>query len=636
MTDPVVSVIIPVCEPAAGLVECLESIAAQTIGPDLIETIAVDDGCGDQVAAALHTHAARLPGMRVIHLPGGDEQPCNAGLTAARAEYVMFLNPEDRLDRRALERMCAMAHAARSDIVVGRIAAADGSTDDHRLWRTDQADVDLFGSGVYDFLERSKLFRRRFLVDGGLRFPRGWGQATDQPFVAAAYLNASIVSVVAEADCVITDTTRFKPPDPVEFLARIDSVAEMIAAHIRPGSRRDQLLARHVRKEVLEWTVAGAWLDDLTGARRRAIVASAKAFIDRWVTLALFDRLPAVHRVMAYCLQHNKLDDLTDVVRHHLFGPVQRATVFDGHLYAGLPLFRNPAAGIPDRCYDITNEVTVAHQLHDVTWCDDRVELTGHAFIPHVDTDGQTITVVVREPRLGTEYRIPARLTPTPRLSGRFHDGQYDYGRAGFTALLDLRRIAGGTTIPDGHWTVSVEVRAHGLQARRPVDDRSTARSVTGHHRLVALPGTPKIIGCARDTAGALCLDVTEVGTSPAELVRLTGTNTQRTAMTVTARGDLAGWPGESVAELCLVRGTTTRTIPASISPDGTGFDLTAAVPSPRLALAPGWWGLGVRLSWPGGRWEVPVRDVTGDQVWLRGRPSMKDVWGRTVADVRA
>ncbi|MGH8876977.1 MAG: hypothetical protein ACRD0P_06515, partial [Stackebrandtia sp.] len=70
--------------------------------------------------------------------------------------------------------------------------------------------------------------------------------------------------------------------------------------------------------------------------------------------------------------------------------------------------------------------------------------------------------------------------------------------------------------------------------------------------------------------------------------------------------------------------------------PCGEGFGVTGHIRASKLLLPPGWWGVGLRLSWGHGCWEVPVHDADGQQLWLRGRKSAREMLGRVRDSVRA
>lgn len=84
------SVVIPTFNHAAYLPDAITSALAQTAP---VEVIVVDDGSTDETAAVLERYADRV---RVITLPhGGPIAARNAGIDAARGEFLMFLDADD-------------------------------------------------------------------------------------------------------------------------------------------------------------------------------------------------------------------------------------------------------------------------------------------------------------------------------------------------------------------------------------------------------------------------------------------------------------------------------------------------------------------------------------------------------------
>ena len=106
---PAVSVIVPVYNMEKYLEECIRSLAEQTL-PD-IELIFVDDGSQDASPRILEAYRTKYPErIRVITQPnGGQGSARNAGIRAARGEYVGFVDSDDYVDRRMYAAMYTKA-----------------------------------------------------------------------------------------------------------------------------------------------------------------------------------------------------------------------------------------------------------------------------------------------------------------------------------------------------------------------------------------------------------------------------------------------------------------------------------------------------------------------------------------------
>ena len=108
VTEPKVSVIIPVYNTEAYLPDCLESVLDQTLRE--IEIVCVNDGSPDRSLDILKKYAALDARVMVIDQDNqGPSCARNAGLNAASGEYVCFLDSDDMLRVDALEKLYATA-----------------------------------------------------------------------------------------------------------------------------------------------------------------------------------------------------------------------------------------------------------------------------------------------------------------------------------------------------------------------------------------------------------------------------------------------------------------------------------------------------------------------------------------------
>lgn len=113
---PTISVIIPVYNTERYLRRCLDSIANQTY-PDW-EAICVNDGSTDGSRAILQEYADRDARFTIIDKPnGGLSDARNAGLEAARGEYINFVDSDDLIHPQTFEIALQLAQRDGSDIV---------------------------------------------------------------------------------------------------------------------------------------------------------------------------------------------------------------------------------------------------------------------------------------------------------------------------------------------------------------------------------------------------------------------------------------------------------------------------------------------------------------------------------------
>lgn len=180
--DLKVSVIIPVYNAVEHLKECLDSVVRQTLKE--IEIICVDDGSTDGSAVILADHVNKDGRFIVLTQQNrGAGVARNAGLEVARGDYVIFLDADDFFAPDMLEKMHARAVASEADIVLCNGRAYYTSSGRYRkvsnYLRTSfvkgmpvfsRCDIPDHILTVTNPVPWNKLFRRSFLLRGGLRF----------------------------------------------------------------------------------------------------------------------------------------------------------------------------------------------------------------------------------------------------------------------------------------------------------------------------------------------------------------------------------------------------------------------------------------------------------------------------------
>ncbi len=108
MTDkdkkPLISVIVPVYKVGQYLDECVSSIVNQTYAN--LEIILVDDGSPDECPLLCDKWAEKDSRIKVIHKSnGGLSSARNAGLKAAKGDYVGFVDSDDYIGKKMYEKL---------------------------------------------------------------------------------------------------------------------------------------------------------------------------------------------------------------------------------------------------------------------------------------------------------------------------------------------------------------------------------------------------------------------------------------------------------------------------------------------------------------------------------------------------
>jgi poly(ribitol-phosphate) beta-N-acetylglucosaminyltransferase len=487
VSSPVVSVVVPVWNVERYLEQCLDSVVGQSIGLDRLEVVAVDDGSTDSSGAILDEYAARFPQVRAIHErnSGGPGRPRNVGIDHATGTYLFFLDADDYLGPEALERLVAMAERNSSDVVLGKMVGVDGRMVPERPFRRNLNRASL--GQVYSTLSVLKLFRRALIERVGLRFAEGLRGGEDGPFTAQAYLEAGVVSVVADYDCYYyrlragSQTKSGAQDDLVGHLERAKGRIELLARYREPGPERDRLMSRHI------WDVLRPfyrpWLR-LEPPERRRVFDLAAALIREWHTERIQVNLPPGQALRAHCLQHGLLAELEDIVGCPARKAFGAPIVEDGRVFARYPHFRD-AAGIPDRCFEVTRRIELKQDVTDLAVVDGALRVAGEAYLSYL---GGSTTVVLRRWPWGSELRFPTEMVPTPHLRNR----DVDYRKAGFTGRIPLDPD-GPSVVSRGLWRIYLEVGPDQVRRRAALQAPKNLRAEPGRPSaqatLVVSPG---------------------------------------------------------------------------------------------------------------------------------------------------
>lgn len=117
MSEPLVSIIIPVYNAARGLAKCIETTRRQTYSN--IELLLVNDGSEDSSPHICRMYARVDARIRVIDKENeGVSAARNDALCAARGDYIQFVDSDDYLAPNATERLVRAAEQYRCDLVI--------------------------------------------------------------------------------------------------------------------------------------------------------------------------------------------------------------------------------------------------------------------------------------------------------------------------------------------------------------------------------------------------------------------------------------------------------------------------------------------------------------------------------------
>jgi poly(ribitol-phosphate) beta-N-acetylglucosaminyltransferase len=528
MSPPDVSVLVPVYNTMPYLTRCLNSLVGQTIGPDRMQIVAVDDGSTDGSGRVLDRYARRHPGpFTVIHQAnsGGPAGPCNRALDLATGRYVFFVGADDWLGRDALRRLVAAADDYESDVVLGKVVGVNSRHIHQDIFARDQVDIDLANSPLPRSLGNTKLFRRDLLDRYGLRYREDMPIASDQPFTLEACYRARRITVLADyvyyyAVRRLTATNVTYLSQPLERLRTAEAVLTFAAELIESGPQRAAVLLHY-----FDHNVARLLGDDFLGLDR-ATQQRLHDGIGRLVAAHLSDdiaaRLGAEARIRTAMTRHGDLVDLLAVIRQDADVGVPDTVIDGDRRFARYPGFRDPTRQLPESCFDVTTASDWPAKLDatSIAWGSvgrgARVlTVTARTPVPDLGAFGvdvltanaeeiPAVASTVARGSMGTAVQIRLGMTDLLAASNPTGQRRCVTARVGDARGADQRSQAGSFDLDGSVGTASASgaapVRAPRLRRMRPRICRRGARwyavgpvvDGSGHLMISVVPLTPR------------------------------------------------------------------------------------------------------------------------------------------------
>ena len=164
------SFIVPVYNAQSYLPDCLDSLLHQDVPHSDYEIICVNDGSKDGSLAVLKTYQETFSNIRIIDKEnGGVTTARNAGLAAAKGEYIWFVDSDDFIKENVLLQLRTAAQSGDYDrLIIGCYIFEDGlSEEEKELSR--KKELPLNGPW-YDSIVVRSLFRRSYLEKHELTF----------------------------------------------------------------------------------------------------------------------------------------------------------------------------------------------------------------------------------------------------------------------------------------------------------------------------------------------------------------------------------------------------------------------------------------------------------------------------------
>lgn len=164
------SFVIPVYNAETYICECLNSLVEQDISKEEYEILCVNDGSWDGSLEILKAYEASYPNITVIDKEnGGVTTARNAGLAAAKGDYIWFVDSDDFIKENCLSRLMSAARETDCDrMIFGGYQFTDFLTPDEQE-RSLRNELPA-NTPWYDSVVWRCLLRRSFLLEHDLSF----------------------------------------------------------------------------------------------------------------------------------------------------------------------------------------------------------------------------------------------------------------------------------------------------------------------------------------------------------------------------------------------------------------------------------------------------------------------------------
>ncbi|HVW81407.1 MAG TPA: glycosyltransferase family A protein [Mycobacteriales bacterium] len=314
-----VSVVVPFFNPGANIEDCLASLRDQTLAAERYEVVLVDDGSTDGSEWRVQRYVDAAPGrFRMIRIPasGWPGRPRNVGVDEARGRYVQFVDSDDSLDPRALERLLDIGLSSDADIVIGKLTS-DFRGLNHHVFRHTVTGRTLLDYPLVDTLTPHKMVRRELLRNHGIRFAEGPRHVEDEHFSMQIYTRARSVAVVGDLACYFYRRRRVAGRNlgdseavAVDYFRDLAAVLDVIEDNIADPNARIPVQRRFYRNEMLG-RLRGPAMASYDESYRREVLDLVRALATSRFTPEVGDGLPFFLRAQSRLMLDGDLAGLT-------------------------------------------------------------------------------------------------------------------------------------------------------------------------------------------------------------------------------------------------------------------------------------------------------------------------------------
>lgn len=478
---PDISVVVIVYNDAERLPTAVQSVLDQTLRN--VEVVIVDDFSSDGSFEVAQGLAATHPGqVRAFQLPensGAGGEPRNLGIQEAAGRYVMFLDSDDVLELNACRNMFEAADETGSDMVSGLCVRLYKDTRNerrnewypwlYRTTRTVSSVTELPDLLVWDTLSTNKCYRREFLIENDLRFPKGMFYE-DLMFIAEAYLAAESITLIPNQvyfwhvhERAENKSVTNSRHDMTNFVHRLE-IHRRIDALLAERGLTDLKLAKDIKFLKHDLVLHLRDLPFRDEAYRREFAALSQEYL---ATLSpeAFANVQPIQAICAYLLQQGDWERLIPAVdtlthRGKISSPLAER---DGRIYwcaehlddeQGRAVLDVTDLGYHDKPLD---KMFLRNQLSDFAVTDRTVRMAGDIINP--------LGVIAADAELKGELLLSARRRSLQSFTFPVRSLRHDGESVHWEAEADLTDGLRPLGIVDAIWDIRLKLDVNGTLA---------------------------------------------------------------------------------------------------------------------------------------------------------------------------
>ncbi|MFD5464911.1 CDP-glycerol glycerophosphotransferase family protein [Kitasatospora sp. NPDC127059] len=497
---PRLSIVVPIYNVERYLVECLDSIAAQTFTD--FECVMVDDGSKDGSAALAEAYAARDSRFRLV-------RQVNKGLGAARntgirhidpdSEFLCFVDSDDSMPPSAYELMINTLEETGSDFCTGNVLRfravgyyqSGGHVKPFKETRL-KTHITELPALVTDRTAWNKVYRRSFFDAADLLYPEGI-LYEDAPVSVPHHYLAKSVDVLSEpiyhwrerevGEMSITQM-RTNPKGLVDRVASVELVRGWLKKQTEP--RFAEYLRSYDENTLVEEIPMFFWsVVDGDKEYRDAYVQHVSRLL-RSIGQEQVRKLRAPLRLKYHLTLQNRVDELVEQIKYEgdSGGGVQARGLL--RPYADYPFLRGGRKSVPSGVLKLDNSLVMRSRLYQSAWVGGKLELTGHAYpeqLGAANKHDMVRTLVLREAKGRRVVAVPMKTQYSPEATASCNHDLYSCDWSGFTVALDPKKLKHRGQWKDGHWRVLVAGAGKGgiYKGRISAGWSDTAESIPLH-----------------------------------------------------------------------------------------------------------------------------------------------------------